>query len=705
MIFALPVLLFSLLASDPPAVQVHAYVPLEFAAKAEPVNGTITALTNAGLFEIDSTGTIIRQIHPSGENLSGQRFMNVFIPGPDGDFAYIVSNAYNSSTHCIPSSITGDYGGDVYRFDGEELNHVMRHSGNTLVINDPSGEFWIIEYFNVFGYDGMFRLHRLEDEQSTHFPEFTYGKSFWYDEDAEGIVIGYSTITQDALTNYWGNEFKRWNGEEFETIAPPALPPLRNLMASHRWNNQELRKTMAAQLSWLPETEWKSYISTIEEGPDGSVWTVESTLSIVCVTTKNGTSSIANEWYDQMFTYMHHEIWGGNLIRRHSGGAEEHAAWVEESGDFYGISDMTMQVNGAPLLSFHNRLPSGGTTESKPAAWYYEDIDSPLVMLPDGISRRFMRSHYLDKANAGRWFLYSGGTADDSLYLLDEDRLHTIALPDSLVLETAYGIHPAGEDRWRMYALSGAQIDIVLPDGDPLAIPVIDEVLPADQATRGFGVMTEDQTLWYAERGGNITATRNGVQTASFEWSTDKPITSMVYHDEHLWIGTCWDGIVRVNTTSGEQSEIRTVDGLSSNCVLSLSVGPSGRIFVGTSFGYSVIGEPMQPGGVAMAPFTPVSVDEDENGTIPASVQLMPNFPNPFNPATIVPFVLHESGHVRITVYNAVGQAVQVLADRVVTAGHHQVTFNAAGLSSGVYLVQIVHESGQMHTRPVMFVK
>ncbi|MCH8495081.1 MAG: T9SS type A sorting domain-containing protein [Balneolales bacterium] len=179
----------------------------------------------------------------------------------------------------------------------------------------------------------------------------------------------------------------------------------------------------------------------------------------------------------------------------------------------------------------------------------------------------------------------------------------------------------------------------------------------------------------------------------------------MILHDDYLWIGTCGDGISKVNTVTGEQTSIKTTNGLSSNCVLSLSVGPSGRIFVGTSNGYSVIGEPMQPGGQAMTPLRPVSLEDDEMSMLPATVELLPNYPNPFNPTTTVPFTLHETGHVRITVYNAVGQDVQILANQVVTAGQHQVTFNASGLSSGMYIVQIVHESGQMHTRPVMLVK
>ncbi|MCH8495582.1 MAG: hypothetical protein LAT57_08120, partial [Balneolales bacterium] len=463
MISGVTLLLLTLLTTDPPTDQVHAYVPVEFAAMAEPVNGTTTVLTNFGLFETDAAGTIIRQIHASGENQSGQQNMNGFTPSPDGDFAYIVSNNFYSPYHCAPSSMTGVIGGDIYRFDGQELTHIMQHSGNARVIRDPSGEFWIIDYFVATGYDGVFRLYRLEDDQPTHFTEFTYGQSFWYDEEAEGLVVGYSTENMDRLGSFFGTKFQRWNGDEFEPIDQPAIPPPINLNASNLSPNQELRKTLGDQLPWMPKNESQSFIPAIEEAPDGSVWAVERTLWFVCAAAKETTSEVQT-WNEYDFRYISDSLEGGQLIRRHASDTEEHGAWVRESDDFYGIADMALQPNGNPLISTQNRFPSIGTTESNPAAWYYEDRDSPLVMLPDGITRRsFMRDHYLEKANAGRWFVYSPGPADDSLYLLDEDGLHTIALPDSLSLHAALGIHPAGEDRWRMYALSGAQIDVVLP--------------------------------------------------------------------------------------------------------------------------------------------------------------------------------------------------------------------------------------------------
>jgi hypothetical protein len=78
----------------------------------------------------------------------------------------------------------------------------------------------------------------------------------------------------------------------------------------------------------------------------------------------------------------------------------------------------------------------------------------------------------------------------------------------------------------------------------------------------------------------------------------------------------------------------------------------------------------------------------NENAT-PTSYALSQAYPNPFNPSTIIKYALPEAGSVRVHVMNQIGQTVRVLTDGMQGAGYHQVTFDAAGLASGVYFYQI----------------
>ncbi len=65
------------------------------------------------------------------------------------------------------------------------------------------------------------------------------------------------------------------------------------------------------------------------------------------------------------------------------------------------------------------------------------------------------------------------------------------------------------------------------------------------------------------------------------------------------------------------------------------------------------------------------------------------NFPNPFNPSTIIKFSLPREGRVTLNVYNVSGRLVAKVLDRDMTEGDHEVGFRADGLVSGVYFYRL----------------
>ena len=84
---------------------------------------------------------------------------------------------------------------------------------------------------------------------------------------------------------------------------------------------------------------------------------------------------------------------------------------------------------------------------------------------------------------------------------------------------------------------------------------------------------------------------------------------------------------------------------------------------------------------------TPTSVAEAS--TRPSTFALAQNYPNPFNPSTLIQYDLPQAAHVRLAVYDMLGQEVRLLVSEDQPAGTHQVRFNAEGLPSGVYLYRI----------------
>lgn len=83
----------------------------------------------------------------------------------------------------------------------------------------------------------------------------------------------------------------------------------------------------------------------------------------------------------------------------------------------------------------------------------------------------------------------------------------------------------------------------------------------------------------------------------------------------------------------------------------------------------------------------------------PSDFELLPNYPNPFNPSTKIRFALNKSAHIVLKVEDVQGKEIAVLIDGMRTAGVHQVVWNgcdAAGapVSSGIYFCRLFTEHG-----------
>lgn len=94
----------------------------------------------------------------------------------------------------------------------------------------------------------------------------------------------------------------------------------------------------------------------------------------------------------------------------------------------------------------------------------------------------------------------------------------------------------------------------------------------------------------------------------------------------------------------------------------------------------------------------------DDQSLLPKVFALEQNFPNPFNPSTVISFSLPRQGMVSVKVFNILGQEVETLVDGPLSAGAHTVTWNADRQASGVYFYRLTFE-GQVLTRKMTFLK
>ncbi len=101
-----------------------------------------------------------------------------------------------------------------------------------------------------------------------------------------------------------------------------------------------------------------------------------------------------------------------------------------------------------------------------------------------------------------------------------------------------------------------------------------------------------------------------------------------------------------------------------------------------------------------------VSVERGNDADLSKSIELMANYPNPFNPRTVIGFRVgtQDLASLRLTVHDLLGREVAVLVNGVMPAGTHSVSFDASRLSSGVYLYRL-ESAGEVLTRKMVLLK
>jgi hypothetical protein len=89
----------------------------------------------------------------------------------------------------------------------------------------------------------------------------------------------------------------------------------------------------------------------------------------------------------------------------------------------------------------------------------------------------------------------------------------------------------------------------------------------------------------------------------------------------------------------------------------------------------------------------------------PLSFKMSQNHPNPFNPSTIINFQIPEKTNVSLRVYDILGREVMTLLNEVKEPGIYNITFNAAGFSSGVYIYKLSTGNGNVSVKKMTLIK
>jgi len=124
---------------------------------------------------------------------------------------------------------------------------------------------------------------------------------------------------------------------------------------------------------------------------------------------------------------------------------------------------------------------------------------------------------------------------------------------------------------------------------------------------------------------------------------------------------------------------------------------------------------PLMVAGAALVNCPIVSINtitavEPRPGEVPSGFELYENYPNPFNPETVIRYELNEGGSVRLSVYNILGRKVVDLVEGLQTSGVYNVTWDGRDdqgyfVASGIYLYRLTMDGRMSQARVMTLLK
>ncbi len=107
---------------------------------------------------------------------------------------------------------------------------------------------------------------------------------------------------------------------------------------------------------------------------------------------------------------------------------------------------------------------------------------------------------------------------------------------------------------------------------------------------------------------------------------------------------------------------------------------------------------------ISISPYKLPTAVKSASDKLPKTFQLYPNYPNPFNPSTMIFYDVPTTSIVSLTVYDLLGREVETLVNQRQSPGKYGVRFDGSRLASGVYIYRL--QAGSFsQTKKLMLVK
>jgi len=400
-------------------------------------------------------------------------------------------------------------------------------------------------------------------------------------------------------------------------------------------------------------------------------------------------------------------------------------------------SDNNLYAFSKNATSVWSALPLGGNTSATPA------VDSTLQRVYIGVSNNnfigvdrltgnvvwnFFTSSPISNCaviSSDRRLVFP--TNDGTVYGVDLEASNAPTAPSWMLSLTdpsptspaidQYGYFYFGTAGGNLYAVSmkrgeqASQRWNLHLGGHLVAAPVIDAngilYIGSTDSTLYAVNITSKSVVWRFKTGGSIryTAAISPAGTIYFDndagqlycldnlgnalWSFDdspdslQAIGTILYNDGMVYAGAGAKSIIAIYDGSGTQSG-------------AYRVSNAGIPIWGTFQGNNQ--------RTGLQTISIISSTSNPKDKLPTSYALYANYPNPFNPSTIISYDTPKLTHVTLIVYDVLGRQVELLVNGEKMPGRYQASFDAGALPSGVYFYRF--QAGAYHdTKKLLLLK
>jgi subtilisin family serine protease len=130
----------------------------------------------------------------------------------------------------------------------------------------------------------------------------------------------------------------------------------------------------------------------------------------------------------------------------------------------------------------------------------------------------------------------------------------------------------------------------------------------------------------------------------------------------------------------------------------------SGTVTIAAASGTVTIGGQASGGGSNIIAGDEPGRTTETIQTVPERFMLSNNYPNPFNPSTVIEYTLPEPVQVKLEIFDILGRRVAVLVNDIQQPGRYKVNWDATNASSGMYLYRI-QAGAYVETRRMLLMK